>query len=60
MTGWVRDRLRLLAQSGQLGRRVSAAPVVLPAPRPATPASPAAEPSCERPAPPVKRLDPVD
>ncbi|ALK09874.1 hypothetical protein BVIR_2105 [Blastochloris viridis] len=30
MTGWVRDQLRTLARAGRLGRRASAAPVVVP------------------------------
>ncbi|NJO53516.1 MAG: hypothetical protein HC829_00565 [Bacteroidales bacterium] len=29
MASWIRDRLRTLAQSGQLGRRASALPVIV-------------------------------
>ena len=65
MEGSIRERLRVLARSGKLGRRASAAPVVVPTPSPATAPSPAADhldgpPSGQADAPAVKRLDRVD
>ena len=66
MEGSIRERLRVLARSGKLGRRASAAPVVVvPAPSPVAPPSAAADhpdgpPSGQADAPAVKRLDRVD
>lgn len=65
MDGSIRARLRVLARSGKLGRRASAAPVVVaPAPSPVAPPSPAADhldgpPSGQASAPAVKRFDRV-
>jgi hypothetical protein len=61
MDASIRDRLRQLARSGQLGRRATAAPVVVaPGPQSLAPHPPAAEQPADRVAAPARHLDPVD